>query len=220
MKIMQRSLKFMVFAAVVIATPAWPLTIASPRAGEQVKPGQTMWLIVQASSSAETNVQTVQVLAPGAKGCEDVLPASPIQCQLTIPDGSDDAVIPTAVDIRVHVTYINGLEGSASTQVNVVMPTEALSALQGDPRDSPLVFDAVGQEKNLSVMGLSLDGTTLDLRGRDKGTVYDINNPAVVKVREDGRVVAQRMGKATITVRNGALFFEVPVIVRAPDTSK
>ena len=126
-------------------------------------------------------------------------------------------MIPTAVDIRVHVTYLNGLEGNASTQVNVVMPTEALSALQGDPRDSPLVFDSVGQEKDLTVMGLSLDGTTLDLRGRDKGTVYDINNPAVVKVREDGRVVAQRMGTATITVRNGSLFFEVPVVVRVPE---
>ena len=202
------------FIAVTSASPVWPLTIESPRPGEQVMPGQTVWLIVQPGPGAEADVRAVQVLAPWASGCENVRPAAPIQCQLTIPDGSDQTPVPTAVDIRVMATFANGMQGSAATQVTIAA-TEPLMTLRGDPRELPLVFDAVGQEKNLTVFGESAEGARRDLRGRSQGTVYDISNPAVVKVHDDGRVVAQGPGAATITVRSGALFFEVPVIVHS-----
>lgn len=199
--------------ALALSGPAWSLTIESPRPGEQVMPGQTVWLVVQPNSADETDVRAVQVIAPGAKGCEDVQPVIPIQCALTVPDGSNETPVPNAVDIRVRVMFASGALGSAKTYMTVA-ETRTLAALDGDPRDSPLVFEAVGQERDLTVIGRSMEGATYDLRGRQQGTVYDINNPAVVKVRDDGRVVAQGMGTATITVRNGALFFEVPVIVR------
>lgn len=199
--------------AAMAAAPAWPLAIQSPSPGELVSPGQTVWLIVQPSSPAERDIQIVRIMAPGARGCEDVQPSMPVQCPLTIPDGSDDAAIPTAVDIRVQVTFADGTEAQAKTNVTVT-ETRSLQALEGDPRASPLVFDAIGQERDLPVFGVSIDGAMHDLRGRHQGTVYDISDPAVVTVRNDGRVVSKAAGTATITVRNGALAFDVPVIVR------
>ena len=216
MKIKQRYFTLILPATFALSGSVWAVTIESPRPGEQVMPGQTVWLIVQPSSGAEMDVRAVKILAPGASGCEDVLPMLPIQCALTIPDGSDKSSIPTGVDIRVMVTFANGTESSISANVNVsAAAAEAIMALRGDPREHPLVFDSVGQEKDLTVLGESADGATHNLKGRSQGTTYDIGNPAIVKVHDDGRVVAQSPGTTTITVRSGALFFEVPVIVRS-----
>ena len=199
MKVKRCCLALTSFAALVLSGPAWPLTIESPRPGERVMPGQTVWLIVQPSSADETDVRAVQVVAPGAGGCEDVQPTIPIQCALTVPDGSNETPVPNAVDIRVQVTFASGALSSAKTYITVA-ETRTLAALDGDPRDSPLVFEAVGQQRNLTVIGRSTEGATHDLRGRQQGTVYDISNPAVVTVSNDGRVIAQGVGTATITV--------------------
>lgn len=205
--------------AIALSSSAWPLTIEIPHPGEQVMPGQVVWLIVQPGAGDEGDVRTVQVLAPGASGCENLQPTALIQCALTIPDGSGEAPVPNAVDIRVQVTFANGKEARASTYVTIAA-TPTLTALRGDPREHPLTFDSVSQERNLTVLGWSTDGSILDLRGRRQGTVYEVSNPAVVKVRDDGSVVATGIGTATITVQNGSLSFEVPVIVKgAPRTA-
>ena len=195
------------------AAPAWPLVIQSPLPGESVSPGQTVWLIVQPSSPAERDIQAVRIMAPGASGCEDVQPSVPVQCPLTIPGGSGDVAVPTGIDIRVQITFADGTEALAKTSVTVT-ETRPLQALEGDPRASPLVFNAIGEERDLPVFGVSTDGAIHDLRGRRQGTVYDISDSAVVIVRNDGRVVSKTAGTATITVRNGAFAFDVPVIVR------
>lgn len=204
--------------AAVFSGAAWSLTIVSPRPGEQVMPGQSIWLIIQPDNAAEADMRAIQILAPGAQGCENVQLSVPIQCQLTVPDGSGMSAMPTAVDIRVQASFSNGTEARASTHLTVAVPAttnETLMDLRGDARELPLVFDAINQEKDLTVLGESVDGTTRDLRGRSQGTRYDVRNPAVVAVRNDGRVVAQGIGTTTIIVRNGALSFKVPVIVRA-----
>lgn len=195
------------------AAPVWSLVIQSPNPGESVSPGQTVWLIVQPSSPAERDIQAVRIMAPGALGCKDVQPSVPVQCPLTIPDGSGDMAVPTGIDIRVQVTFADGTEALAKTSVTVT-ETRPLQALEGDPRASPLVFNAIGEERDLPVFGVSADGSIHDLRGRRQGTVYDISDSAVVIVRNDGRVVSKTAGTATITVRNGAFAFDVPVIVR------
>lgn len=217
MRVIRRTILALVsYVTAVLCGPAWALTITNPQSGEQVMPGQTVWLIIQPDSTDETDVRTVQVLMSGASGCENVQPTVPIQCSLTIPDGSGKPSVPVAVDIRVMVTFANGTVRSLSTHVAVAATAgiEAFMALRGDPRENPLVFDSVSQQKDLTVLGESADGTTRDLRGRSQGTIYEVSNPAVVKVRDDGRTVAQGIGTATITVRNGPLFFDVPVIVR------
>lgn len=207
------------FTALSGATPVWSLEIQSPRPGESVSLGQTVWLIVSPSSPAEADIDAVQISAPGANGCQNLPPAVPFQCALTIAAGADDSPAPNAIDIRVQVSLADGTTTLAATHVAVA---EALSlqALEGDPRASPLVFDAIGEQRDLPVFGLSADGARQDLRGRRHGTVYEISDPAVVAVRADGRVVAKRTGTATITVRNGSLTFDVPAVVREPANAK
>lgn len=205
--------------AAMSAAPAWPLVIQSPEPGESVSPGQTVWLIVQPSSPAERDIQAVRIMAPGASGCEDVQPSVPVQCPLTIPDGSGNAAVPTGIDIRVQVIFADGTEAQAKTNV-AITETRSLQALEGDPRASPLVFDTIGQERDLPIFGVSTDGAIHDLRGHRQGTVYHISNPSVVTVRNDGRVVSKATGTATITVRNGAFAFDVPVIVRSGTLTK
>ncbi len=207
------------FVAATVVSPAWPLAIQSPRHGEVVSPGQTVWLIVRPSSPAEGHIQAVQVSAPGATGCEEVPPSAPVQCALTIPDGLNGAAVPTAIDIRVHVTFADGTEARAATHLTVT-DTPSLQALHGEPRASPLVFEAVGEERDLPVFGVAVDGTMHDLRGRYRGTAYEVSDPAVVAVLGDGRVVAKTPGSATITVRNGAFAFDVPVVVRDKTNAK
>lgn len=199
--------------------PVWPLAIQSPRHGEVVAPGQTVWLIVRPSSPAEGDIQAVQISAPGATGCEEVPPSAPVQCALTIPDGSNGAAVPTAIDIRVHVTFADGTEARAVTHLTVT-EIPSLQALHGEPQASPLVFEAVGEERDLPVFGVAVDGTVHDLRGGYRGTVYEVSDPAVVAVLGDGRVVAKAPGSATVTVRNGAFAFDVPVVVRDKTNAK
>lgn len=202
---------------VVLSGPAWSLTIASPRQGELVTPGQVVWLIVQPDSVSETDMRAVQVFAPGATGCEKVQLTTPLQCALTVAAGSAGVAVPDTLDIRVMVTFSDGTVSSVATQLTLAMNETpvVLVALQGSPRELPLVFDMIGQEKNLTVLGESTDGATLDLRGRSQGTVYEISDPTVVEIDNDGRVIARGMGKTTITVHNGSLSFDVPVIVQA-----
>lgn len=198
---------------IVMNGPAWPLTIVSPRQGELVMPGQVVWVIVQPDSAAETEMSAVQIIAPGASGCEEVQLTIPLQCALTVPAAS---VGPPTLDIRVIATFSDGTVSNVGTQLT--LPTNetpvALVALGGNPRELPLVFEAIGQEKNLTVTGEATDGATHDLRGREKGTVYEIGNPIVVQVKDDGLVIARGIGTTTITVSYGALSFDVPVIVR------
>lgn len=214
MKARRRGWALVSLTVVALNAPAWALTIASPRPGERVMPGQTVWLIVHPSAPEEMDMRAIQVFAPGAEGCQSVQPTIPIQCALTIPDGVDKTPLPTAVDIRIVAAFGNGTEGRAATQVTIAAATEPLVALRGDAREQPLVFDYIGQEKNLTVSGESADGARHDLRGSSRGTRYEVSDPAVIEVRGDGRVVAQGVGAATIMVRHGSLFFEVPVTVR------
>lgn len=107
------------FMSMVLSGPAWSLTIVSPRPGEQVIPGQSIWLIVQPDIGAETEMRSIQVLAPGASGCENINPLLPIQCMLTIPDGAGKRPLPVAIDIRVLAVFANGSESRASTHVVV-----------------------------------------------------------------------------------------------------
>lgn len=75
------------------------------------------------------------------------------------------------------------------------------------------MFEAMGKERNLTVIGRSPEGMTHDLRRRRQTTVYDISDPAMVKVCDEA-ALSRKLWRGDITVRNGAFFFEAPVIVR------
>lgn len=194
----------------MVSAPAWALTILSPRPGEQILPGQSVWLIVQSEGEIEADVRTVEILAPGATGCEKVSPLPLIQCELTVSD-KPDKIFP-AIDIRVRTTLGNGSERRALTYINVG-PTQPFNALWSS-LSGPLIFDFVGQKKILNVFGTTIDGNKHRLQNGYQGTVYTVDNLGVIKVQSDGSLIAQDVGMATITVQNGDIKLEMPVVVK------
>lgn len=198
------------FIMTMASASAWALTILSPRSGEQILPGQSVWLIVQAEGEIEADVRTVEILAPGTTGCEKVLPLPLIQCELTVSDNPDK--IFHAIDIRVRTTLGNGSERRALTYINI-SPTQPFNALWSS-LDGPLIFDFVGQKKLLNAFGTTIDGNKHRLVNGDLGTVVTIDDSRIIKIQSDGSLVAQEVGMATITVQNGDIKLEIPVVVK------
>ena len=198
------------FIMTIASAPAWALTILSPRSGEQILPGQSVWLIVQSEGEIEADVRTVEILAPGTTGCEKVLPLPLIQCELTVLD-NPDKIFP-AIDIRIRTTLGNDSERRALTYINIskTQPFNALwSGLGG-----PLIFDFVGQKKLLNAFGTTIDGIKHRLVDGYQGTVYTVDHPGIIKIQSDGSLVSQEVGMATITVQNGDIKLEIPVVVK------
>lgn len=204
------------FIFIMVSAPTWALTILSPRSGEQILPGQSVWLIVQAEGEIEADVRTVEILVPGTTGCEKVLPLPLIQCELTVSDKPDKTF--PAIDIRVRTTLGNGSERRALTYINI-SPTQPFNALWSG-LDGPLIFDFVGQKKRLNAFGTTLDGNKHRLVNGDQGTVFTIDDTRIIKIQSDGSLVAQEAGMATITVENGGIKLEIPLEVKEQFSKK
>lgn len=93
---------------------------------------------------------------------------------------------------------------------------QILTSIAATPGALELVFDTVVGEAShrLRVTGLLIDGRTIDLRLRSRGTVYGSSNLSVASFgSEDGRVYAGLGGGATITVSNSGKSATVAVNV-------
>ncbi len=91
-----------------------------------------------------------------------------------------------------------------------------LTSLTATPGALHLEFDTVVGEasQRLSVTGRLIDGRTIDLRSRSRGTTYVSNDLAVASFgTEDGRVFAGQDGSATLTVSNSGKSATVAVQV-------
>ena len=177
-------------------------------------PGQTVWLIAQ-SDGGPDDIKVVEVLAPGARGCQDIQPASVIQCELTLLEGAVKNL--SSIDISVRVIFSSGAEQKVSTHINIGA-TRAIVALWSNPSANSLVFDFVGQEINLDVFGAAADGVQQDLREESMGTVYSVSNIGILIPLGDGKFLSRGVGEAIISVRNNFIAMDVPVVVL--DTKK
>ncbi|MEP7013185.1 MAG: Ig-like domain-containing protein [Acidobacteriota bacterium] len=91
-----------------------------------------------------------------------------------------------------------------------------LTSLTATPGALHLEFDTVVGEasQRLNVTGRLIDGRTIDLRSRSRGTTYASNDLTVASFgAEDGRVFAGQGGVATITVSNSGKSATVAVQV-------
>lgn len=194
--------------AALISGSAWSLTIQSPGPGEQVLPGQTVWLIVQADGTED--IRAIRILAPGASGCENIVPATMVQCALYIP--ADPASALTAVDIRVSATLENGTEAKASTYVKIGNG-ETIASLWSDVSALPLKFNAINAEKRLRIFAAYSNGSTRELSGDSNEITYETSDPTVASISDDGNIVTTGEGAATITVRSSSVTLDIPVVV-------
>lgn len=91
-----------------------------------------------------------------------------------------------------------------------------LTSLTAEPGALNLVFNTVVGEasQRLTVKGLLIDGSTIDLRRQSRGSSYSSSDLAVASFgTEDGRVFAGQNGTATVTVSNSGKSAPVQVAV-------
>lgn len=94
--------------------------------------------------------------------------------------------------------------------------SRALTSIRLSPAALFIVANTIEGEasRTVRVLGEAIDGTTVDLTARSRGTVYQSSNVAVASVGvTDGQVFAGTSGEATLTVRNSGFVATAPVSV-------
>jgi large repetitive protein len=95
---------------------------------------------------------------------------------------------------------------------------DALDRITVDPANVDLVFNAIDTEVSaqLSVTGVLIDGSSIDLTARSSGTTYASSDLNIVSFGlTDGEVFGGASGEATVTVANSGQQFVVTVHVES-----
>lgn len=94
----------------------------------------------------------------------------------------------------------------------------ALASLQVTPSDFTLIMNTLIGEasRQLKVTGVLIDGRSIDLTAKRRGTSYASSNIATVSFGAiDGQLFAGQDGTATVTVRNGTLSANAQVTIES-----
>ena len=130
--------------------------------------------------------------------------------------GSFDRIVVIGVDKSGNETKLR------RTVVIKLPPNVVLKSLQVDdyktlfklpPGRSPEEMQRI-EARQLHVDGMYSDGVERDLTSSTAGTTYTSKNETVVSVNSEGRMTAQGIGTAKITVTNGSLSADVEVVVK------
>jgi len=89
-----------------------------------------------------------------------------------------------------------------------------LVVLEKMPLDSSAVDIENFEREQLSVHGRYSDNVNRELTSSASGTTYTSSDETIVKVDAEGKVTAQGIGRAKITVRNGNYSATVDIIVK------
>ncbi len=92
----------------------------------------------------------------------------------------------------------------------------AVQSISTNPSRVVLTFNGVDSEVStkITVTGLLIDGSSVDLTSRSRGTNYTSSDLSVVSFgSEDGRIFGGQNGNAVVTVTNGARSIPIPVFV-------
>lgn len=92
----------------------------------------------------------------------------------------------------------------------------AVQSISTNPSRVVLTFNGVDSEvsKKITVTGLLIDGSSVDLTSRSRGTNYVSSDLSIVNFSsEDGRIFGGLNGNAVVTVTNGSRSVPIPVFV-------
>ena len=175
------------------------LQITSPASGTVVNPGQTVTVIVTATSG---DTFTGVVLTGDLQLQMQVLTTPPYQFSITIP-----------AKITAGKHYLNAIGGRSGQQSGKsqrldldVEPSAQISGISAKP--AIMQFDSAGDKLPLRVWGTFSDGSGMDIT-KSSGTTYSSGDPTAVTVSSTGIVTAVGPGKYGVS----------PVVVRYGDQS-
>ncbi|MCL5024393.1 MAG: Ig-like domain-containing protein [Nitrospirae bacterium] len=198
------------------SSPVSGFTITEPKPGTIYHPGDRVTLRVV----TDPNEQPVAVyLYATNMQYSDLYSAPPYELTFTIPADftgkdilvaserfSDDKIIETQVEITVILPTNITLQGINASPTFILLQKMPSGS---DPNDVRAY-----ETDSLAVSGTYSDGVKREITASASGTTYTSSNEKVVTVSPDGKVTAQGLGNATITVRNGKYSATVKIVVK------
>src|SRR5947209_15763249 len=119
------------------------------------------------------------------------------------------------IEIEVWSKNSKGVISTAKVTVHVNLPPVLpLISLRIHAEQRKLVLEAVGEKRDLQVIGEFPDGTVRFISKAAFGTTYQRRNEEIVKVDPYGVVTAVGSGETIIVVRNGDKEAQARVIVK------
>jgi len=214
MKQMVDSLLILV-SLLLLWQPAGALTITSPKENEIVYAGSQLTVI--AKPDAEEDWLSVSFGF-------DQMTYNPLtkEYKITIPVPRDyygyyDNLIVLATDKNKKTVEIKRtifVKLPPNVVLNSLLLSNEIMALRKVPQGGNLVDAAKIETRQLGVAGVYSDGISRQIASSSMGTTYTSSDEKVVTVSPEGKVTAQGLGNATITVRNGKFSATVKVVVK------
>src|SRR6266496_6659262 len=119
------------------------------------------------------------------------------------------------IEIEVWRKNSKGVVSTAKVTVHVNLPPVLpLISLRIHAEQRKLVLEAVGEKRDLQVIGEFPDGTVRFISKAVFGTTYQSRNEQEASVDVNGVVTAVGVGETTIVVRNGEKETQTKVVVR------
>ena len=211
-----KTITLLILVIISLATACWGFTITEPKSGAVFYPGDKV--IVKALSSAGENIEGVFFVATKMNKVATVS-WLPYEFTFTIDSDFIGPETITAIAKMVDKTH-----AEAKVAINVVLPANL--ALKNIDVDPTLVFlyklpfgsdpndIRIFETKRLGVGGMYSDGIEREITGSSSGTTYASSDEKIVTVDREGKMTAQGLGNATITVKNGKYSATVKVVVK------
>jgi hypothetical protein len=193
-----RSLLLGIFAASVYAQPT--LRIASPPNGFEVRPGQTLLVILEASSP--NAFRSVMVGGDIPVGLAPAVGNGPYLASVQIPsDATPREYVLTGLGLLAPGHFVNS------------SPVTIFVERQDQPRrlrtEPSILMMTVGEQTPLQVIGEFRDGAKVDLT-RSKRTIYICRPSSLASIDREGVVIAKAAGSGRITI-NGMI--DIPISI-------
>jgi hypothetical protein len=211
---MKSALKTGIFIYFVFSfsAPLWSATIISPAQDEQVYAGALITVVVKPEPGEQW-----QGFVMGFKAFYYDPTSNVYKLSIQIPTD----VLGYRDDLRVHGVDKNNKEFELSRRIFVKLPPNVVlqSVLVDDyktlyklpPGSTPQDMQRIGS-RQLRVEGKYSDGVERDLTSSTSGTTYTSSNNKIVTVNSEGKMTAQAIGEAKITVRNGKYSAQVDIV--------
>jgi len=192
------------------------LQMLSPKEGESVYAGSDLTIIVKPDAGESFKAVATTSFEP--------LIYDPLKNEYRIKIKVPQHLIGVIDDLIVIGVDMAGNEIElkrnifVKLQPNVVLQSISLSneimAIRKVPQGSNIIDPAKIETRQLGVAGIYSDGVSRQLASSAMGTTYISSDEKIATVSPEGKVTAQGVGTATITVRNGKYSTTVKVIVK------
>jgi hypothetical protein len=119
------------------------------------------------------------------------------------------------IEIEVWSRNSKGVISTAKITVHINLPPALpLISLRIHAEQRKLVLEAIGEKRDLQVIGEFPDGTVRFISKATFGTTYQSRNEKIVAVDPNGVVTAVGVGETIVVVRNGDKEAQARVIVK------